>query len=393
MNQRNELPLWFKKLQSKAQELEQEIGWPDARQEKWRRTDLKRLELEKRYKESPNNKYPKFESNKKRISLSKTEVSQVDLSEAIFNDLPGVRDLYEYQLSSADNRFIYRLLSEYPTGNYIFIPSKYSSDNLIQLNDTIKGTETFTFNLVVLEEGSSAEIWESIASQSVLLHNRATVILLNRDSKLNYYKTQNLSTDSSMLDFSRVILKKGAEFNGYQVEKDIHFNKSHISTELQESNSHAEIHGIYHMTDNNFCEIFTLQDHQAPRCSSRSLYRGVLYDKSHSVYNGMIHVDKEATKTDAYLTNNNLLMNDGCRADSIPGLKIDTNDVKCSHGSTTGKLDKNQLFYLQSRGFSQIEAKQILTQAFLEEVIGDLPDLIIQDIESKMNWSKVVMNV
>jgi len=199
-----------------------------------------------------------------------------------------------------------------------------------------------------------------------------------------------MDPDTRLFDFSRALVDEGAEFFAYQAEKELVFNKSHLAAELRGRRSRAELKGIYHNSGDSFSEIFTEQIHQAPKCVSHSLYRGVLEDQARTVFNGMIRVTPEASGTDAYLTNNNLLMNDGCRADSIPGLRIATNDVKCSHGSTTGKVNPQQLFYLTSRGFSPEEAKKILTQAFLEEVLDDVPPMVKAEIEKSwaLEWER-----
>jgi Fe-S cluster assembly protein SufD len=125
-------------------------------------------------------------------------------------------------------------------------------------------------------------------------------------------------------------------------------------------------------------DIGTLQEHRSPRATSDALYKGAVHPGGRSVFQGLIEVSPKAAKTDAYLTNKNLVLGDGARADSIPQLNILTDDVKCSHGSTTGKLDETQLFYLYSRGFSPSEAKKELTRGFLAEVIDGAPEAIAE---------------
>ncbi|MDC7222804.1 MAG: Fe-S cluster assembly protein SufD [Spirochaetales bacterium] len=387
-------PHWYRLIQEKAEEREKEIGWPDARQEAWRRTDLKRLDLENLYTEAPEAP-PSHRNSPMNLmgpSPESRHMSLSHLSDAVRGDYPGVQELFQAQFDGADNRFVYRQLAEPPRGFYLYLPRNYRPRDLLFLEDHLtrsRQEESFTLNLVVLEEGAQGDLWERVGTGvGSPLHNRSTLILLGKGSRLNYYRTQALSEESGQVDFSRVILKEGAEFNSYQAEREIHFNKCHFTADLQERRAHAELRGIYHIGQDRFCEIFTEQNHRAPQGTSHSFYRGVLEDRARTVFNGMIRVSPEAVKTDAYLTNNNLLINDGCRADSIPGLKIATNDVKCSHGSTTGKVDKNQMFYLQSRGFTPKEAKAILTRAFLEEVMSGVPELVQEELQAHWNWAK-----
>lgn len=391
-------PRWYQTIQCESEKREEEAGWPDPRQEAWRRTDLKRLNLDALYAGKPEGPLPESQGARTLHSPSadNQNMSLFKLSEAVRGDFPGVQELYEAQFAAGDNRFVYRLLAEVPRGLYFYFPRNYHPEELIFLEDMMlssPGGESTTLNLIVLEEGAQVDLWERIGMNPSGLHNRATLILLNERASLHYYRTQSLSIESGLVDFSRILLKEGARFNGCQAESEIRFNKSHLTAELRGKGAHAELRGIYRIGGDRFCEIFTEQDHLAPGCTSRSFYKGVLSGKARTVFNGMIKVDQDAVKTDAYLTNNNLLMNDGCRADSIPGLKIGTNDVKCSHGSTTGKIDPRQMFYLQSRGFLPEEAKEILTHAFLEEVLPDLPSLVREELISHWNWAEDGLHV
>jgi Fe-S cluster assembly protein SufD len=134
----------------------------------------------------------------------------------------------------------------------------------------------------------------------------------------------------------------------------------------------AKINGLYFAEEDQHLDLRTVQYHRAPHGGSRTFYKGAVRDEGRSVYQGLIEVAPGADKTDAYLTNNNLILNDGARADSIPSLRIQTDDVKCSHGSTTGKIDPAQLYYLETRGYSEAEARELLVEGYFEEVAAGL---------------------
>jgi Fe-S cluster assembly protein SufD len=127
-------------------------------------------------------------------------------------------------------------------------------------------------------------------------------------------------------------------------------------------------------------DIRTVQRHRAPSTTSRAFYKGALKDRSRAIYQGLIEVSPGAAKTDAFLTDRNLILNDGARADSIPSLRIDTNDVKCSHGSTTGKIDEAQVFYLMSRGLARAEAERMLTLGYFEELLASVPESLAEEL-------------
>ena len=132
----------------------------------------------------------------------------------------------------------------------------------------------------------------------------------------------------------------------------------------------ANLSGLYFADGAQHVDQRTLQRHSAPDTTSHLLYKGAVRDQSHTIYQGLIQAARGAVRVDAYQMNRNLVLNEGARADSLPGLEIDADDLKCSHGSATGSLDPEQLFYLRARGVPEAEARCLLVDAFFEEVIG-----------------------
>jgi Fe-S cluster assembly scaffold protein SufB len=132
----------------------------------------------------------------------------------------------------------------------------------------------------------------------------------------------------------------------------------------------ANLSGLYFADGAQHVDQRTLQRHSAPDTTSHLLYKGAVRDQSHTIYQGLIQAARGAVRVDAYQMNRNLVLNEGARADSLPGLEIDADDLKCSHGSATGSLDPEQLFYLRARGVPEAEARRLLVDAFFEEVIG-----------------------
>jgi Fe-S cluster assembly protein SufD len=161
-------------------------------------------------------------------------------------------------------------------------------------------------------------------------------------------------------------------------------SKVRFDANLVGTGADVDLDGLYFGHEDQHMDLRTVQNHKAPHANSRTFYKGAVKDEARSVYQGLIAVDHGAVQTDAYLTNNNLILNDGARADSIPSLQINTDDVKCSHGSTTGKIDAEQLFYLQSRGFSDNEAKSMLVQGFYDELIVRVPEVVQEALRQKV---------
>jgi Fe-S cluster assembly protein SufD len=132
----------------------------------------------------------------------------------------------------------------------------------------------------------------------------------------------------------------------------------------------ANLSGLYFADGAQHMDQRTLQRHSSPDTTSHLLYKGAVRDQSHSIYQGLIQAARGAVRVDAYQMNRNLVLNEGARADSLPALEIDADDLKCSHGSATGNLDPEQIFYLRARGIPEVEARHLLIAAYFEEVIG-----------------------
>jgi Fe-S cluster assembly protein SufD len=155
---------------------------------------------------------------------------------------------------------------------------------------------------------------------------------------------------------------------------------------LTGENAEALLNGVWMLNGKNEAHYHVLMDHQAPLCRSMQLFKGALSAVSHSSFEGKILVRQAAQKTQAFQLNNNLLLSDRATADSKPNLEIFADDVKASHGATIGQLDEEQLFYMKTRGFDSVEAKNLLVHAFCKEVIDliTLPSLL-KDVTQRAN--------
>ena len=210
-----------------------------------------------------------------------------------------------------------------------------------------------------------------------------------QNARVNIVLRQNLGPkDVFFINGSLTVQRDGA----------LHFFESHTGSALVKTlnravlageGADARMSGAYAARPGRHLDIGTLQSHQSPQATSDALYKGAVRPGGRSIFQGLIEVAPKAAKTDAYLTNNNLVLGSGARADSLPQLNILTDDVKCSHGSTTGKLNESQLFYLRSRGYSPEEAVNELTRAFLVEVTDRAPaafiDLINADLDTALS--------
>jgi Fe-S cluster assembly protein SufD len=149
--------------------------------------------------------------------------------------------------------------------------------------------------------------------------------------------------------------------------------KEFIQIDLNNSEARANVSGLYITDENQQVEFDTRQNHHSPNTTSDLLYKGVLLDESRALFRGMIYVAPGAFKSDGYQANKSLILGPHAHADSIPGLEIMADDVRCSHGATIGKIDPEELFYLQTRGLNKLDARQLIVQGFLDPIVQKIP--------------------
>lgn len=173
-------------------------------------------------------------------------------------------------------------------------------------------------------------------------------------------------SESSLLFIHRnILLEKGSNFLDFQNYNGSSLSKGRTEVILDGENIKANLYGAFIAEKEEHIDIKTVQNHRSTGGKSQTLLKSVVKDRGRTIFQGLIEVEEEGALTDAYLMNSNIVLNDTARADSIPALKIRNNDVKCSHGSATGKIDPHQVFYLTSRGFSKEKAKSFILEGFL----------------------------
>jgi Fe-S cluster assembly protein SufD len=243
--------------------------------------------------------------------------------------------------------------------------------------------------IIAIEEGATATVVRTLeSSNNTLLCNPSDIVTVGNNAKLEMVVCDDLGAGTSLFEYASVSLGRDASISYTSCHVGGKLTKSRVSVSLDEPGSEAQINGVYFATDEQHMDIKTVHEHIAPNTQSRSHFKGAVRDSGRTIFQGLIDVGTEAEKTDAYLTNNNLILNDGARADSIPSLKIRTNDVKCSHGSTTGRIDDEQVFYLMNRGFSREDASRAILEGFFEDALKalntDIRELMMRQITARL---------
>lgn len=200
--------------------------------------------------------------------------------------------------------------------------------------------------------------------------NTATHFSLEEGARVSYFRHVNPESAKHWhFDATRGQLKRDSVLNSYIFQRGEELYRDDYKISLMGSNAEAHLYGLGVLKESRESHTHVLMDHQAPDCRSTQLFKGVLDDAAHASFEGKIYIHKIAQKTQAFQMNNNLLLNERARAESKPNLEIFADDVKASHGSTMGRIDKEQLFYLQTRGLSLEAAKKLLVKGFCAEVI------------------------
>ena len=228
-----------------------------------------------------------------------------------------------------------------------------------------------TKNLFIVNENSDisvAEMHFSLESNSHF-NSVVTEYVIEENSRVNHLKIQNESENTSQYNHTEVVQKSNAyyECNTISLNGKIVRNNHHVV--LNGEGCEAHLLGLYILNGKTHVDNHTLVDHQQPNSFSNELYKGILDGQSTAVFNGKIYVREHAQKTNAFQTNKNILLTNTTKVNTKPQLKIWADDVKCSHGCTTGQLDDEQIFYLQTRGISKDNARAMVLFAFAADII------------------------
>lgn len=221
---------------------------------------------------------------------------------------------------------------------------------------------------VVLEDGMSST---GSSEPGVSMGNLG--ILLKEGSKLNLVEMTGGNDRSWNILHEKASLDAGAQLDWQVYTLDGRFNKQFIQADLNGQGSTVQMAGLYLPDGKQQVEFNTRQNHFGRDTKSNLLYKGVLLEESQSLFSGMIHVAPGAVKSDGYQANRNLIIGDNAHADTLPGLEILADDVRCTHGATVGKIDPVEQFYLQSRGLDREDAQKLVIQGFLDPVVQLLP--------------------
>ena len=239
-------------------------------------------------------------------------------------------------------------------------------------------------NFIFLEEGSEVQIIEKNYNigKTANLINSVCEIFLKKNAKINFYKIQNDTLNTNLIDYTSIMQNKNSIANVYTFSIGGNLTRNNLNFYQQGENSNSILRGITLINKKQFVDHHTLVDHMFKNGKSNQVYRSIFNDFSKGVFNGKIIVNKKAQKTNAFQKNDNLILSNNSCLNTKPQLEIYADDVKCSHGCTIGQIEKEIVFYLQSRGIPKKECKYLLAFIFITNILDvSIPNNIKKEIK------------
>jgi Fe-S cluster assembly protein SufD len=261
-------------------------------------------------------------------------------------------------------------------GAFIYVPRGVEVPEPILLMHVAAGTgaAVFPHTLVIAEENSKVTVVDTFVSADAVPHFAcgANDLYAGHGAQLTYVGAQAWSRESLSFQFNSTVVRRDARVQSLNLHLGARHARHESLSQLQAPGAFSEMLALTVAGATQEFDQRTLQLHQAPNTKSDLLYKNVLSDRARTIFSGLIIVDPDAQKTDAYQSNRNLLLSEDAEANSLPGLEIQANDVRCTHGATSSRIDPEQEFYLQSRGIDKKTADELLTFGFFEEVLNRL---------------------
>lgn len=386
----------------------EELGFPTKRHEEWKYTNLKPI-LKHDFKIFPKTEKAIEFKDVKRYFLNEVDTYKIVFINGVYSSWLSETTHVNYDVCtfSAATKKYTDVLKKYfssiapkdeamvalntafaKDGAFIRVPKNQVVNKPIEVVylSTDEGRELMIQprNLVVAEQGAQVQIIErhQSLSSSMVFTNSVTEIYADSNAKVSYYKVQNDVKTASLVDNTSVKQERDSHVNVGTFSFGGKLTRNNLNFFMAGENIESHMDGITIIEEGQLVDHHTLADHQQPNCYSRELYKGIFDDNAKGVFNGKVMVHRDAQKTNAFQSNNNILLTDKASIDTKPQLEIYADDVKCSHGCTVGQLDEDALFYLRSRGIPEREAKAMLMYAFSNDALDHVH---IPELKTKLN--------
>jgi Fe-S cluster assembly protein SufD len=375
-------PAWLAERRQRGASLTESLPLPDQKAKGWEFTDLSGLDI------------GSYEPADAEVEVSGGEgATVVSLAEAVTTHA----ELLEQKLGSlvpVEDPFVARNEASWSDGVLVHVPRGVTVAEPIRIEVPVDadGAAINWRTLVVLEEGAEAEVWEHWSSggdEVDAMLNSVVELSVGQAATLRYVNTQDISESSWIFATQRAQVERDGRLDWAALGFGSGRGKVRMETKLAGPGSVARVTGGYAGGPGQHLDYDTTQEHAAPNTNSDLAFRGVLAAGATAVWRGMIKVDPGAQQTDAFQESRNLLLSTEAHADAIPGLEILADDVRCTHAAAIAQVDKEQLFYLTSRGLDPAGAKTLIIEGFLESLVvrlavGPVRDEISAALERRL---------
>lgn len=398
------LPGWLRELRCESWERFEALPMPLRTDENWRFANLRKVQLEgfgvrtspvpsetlellslSNHIEAYSGKTifaDGYQVNHYEVSdeLRRKGVIWEPLSEALVKHPNLVRRFFENRVGDqGSEKFLALHDALTHSGTFLYVPADVQIDLpfLAYHWGVTSGAALFPHTIVVAGENARVtmmELFESARPEARHFACGVANITAGPGSKVQYKTVQNWSAHSLAFHLNTVSADRDSTLRTINVHTGSDYCRNEQNNRVVGEGANIETYSLAVASGEQVIDQRTLQTHLAGNAYSNLLYKNALLDDARTIFSGLIRVEPEAQKTDAYQTNRNLLLSDRAEANSLPGLEIEANDVKCSHGATTGNLSQEELYYLRSRGLPLRQAQELLVFGFFEEILGKLED-------------------
>jgi Fe-S cluster assembly protein SufD len=361
-------PAWLQERRRRGASLSEELPLPDAKAKGWEFTDLAGLDLES-FVEAPVVEHSSSEPAAEGVVVTSLREALESHPELLRERLGSLVEMEDPFVARNDATWSDGVLVHVPRGVRVPEPIR------VELGLTEPGSALNWRTLIVLEPGAAAEVWEhhdSPDDSTEGLLNSVVELAVGEGANLRYVSQQDISEAAWIFATQRAEVERDARLDWTALGFGSARGKVRMETKLAGPGAEARVTGGYVGSAGQHLDYDTTQEHAAPNTTSDLAFRGVLGAGSTAVWRGMIKVDPGAQQTDAFQESRNLLLSTEAHADAIPGLEILANDVRCTHAAAVAQIDRDQLFYLTSRGLDPAEAKTLIVEGFLESLVERL---------------------
>lgn len=386
-------PAWLTEQRESAWKKFSELPWPSNKDEEWMRTDIRMFKLDKfgmKADSSADDLPPLVLGAGVDLagsvhSLDGRPISSSDLLQeykdkgVIFGTIADLLEdhgdlIRKYLFQAVDpnfDRFSALHAAMFKGGVFLYVPRNVVVDRPVHISSQVtEGGSDLRHTLIVVEEGAEATVLaeSNSSAETNAMHCGAIELFVGDRANLRYVNLQDWGQRVWHFAHQKAIVGRDSNLQWTVGALGSRLAKVNQHVALRGERANVQVNGAIFTENKQHLSYHTLQHHEEPNCISDFLYKSALQDVSRTVWRGMIKVDQKAQQTDGYQRNDNLILSGKARADSIPGLEIEADDVRCTHGSTSGRVDEELIFYAQCRGYTRKEAIRAVVTGFFQQV-------------------------